>query len=111
MANIILPATIPKISFIPIVSKINLDVTNNFPNLVPEMNLQMTPVLYILVYLIGCVIGYIMFRADFKKSVGVWTVGDRFAGIVLSILSWITVIVGILIIWEDSFDTNKPAKW
>lgn len=47
----------------------------------------------IIIYLVGCVLAYVMYKRDMVKANGEWTKGDRTYGILLSLFSWICVIV------------------
>ena len=62
----------------------------------------------IIIYLIGCVCSYLMLRAVFKQ-VNEFTIADRYFVIVVSIMSWLTLIVAITMYTPKNSD--KPAKW
>lgn len=75
----------------------------------------------ITIYLIGCVVAYVVFKKwttiEYKK----WTIGDRKFALFISIASWFTVVgillhflIGIAIdLLTSLFKNNndKPAKW
>lgn len=69
-------------------------------------------ILIILAYLIGCVLGYLVYKRTLKYY-GTYTIKDRKRAIALSIFSWITVFTGISIIFWDwlSEENDTPAKW
>ena len=78
----------------------------------------MNILLIILIYLVGCILTYLLFRYDWKKTFNNrWTIGDRRFALTISIGSWIGVVVGLSIIIPKfimrnyKVDSNKPAKW
>lgn len=64
----------------------------------------------LLIHLIGIPVSYLICRRDFKKSVGIWTVGDRCLTLfVVIVTSWISAFAFVLATFIT--DKNKPASW
>ena len=73
--------------------------------------------LIVILYVIGYVFGY----SIFKKSVGSdsydWTLSDRLWGLVAASLSWLAVLIGFIVLFlqkhENKIDRffNKKASW
>jgi hypothetical protein len=69
-------------------------------------------ILYVLLYITGCVLGYVAFKRDTVKKFGKWTKGDRRNGLFLSLLSWATVLTAVIIHGLDPKEgDDKPATW
>lgn len=65
----------------------------------------------LIVYLVGVIISYLLFRYDFRKTFNNWTIGDRNLIIFLSVIgSWAAVIAGIASLLSN-ISNKKPAKW
>ena len=70
--------------------------------------------LLIIIYLLGYLASYILFRFLVKKFDGEdeWTIGMRTAGLVISSISVLTLIIIIaLLAVSPLLDIDKPAKW
>ncbi len=68
--------------------------------------------LIIILYLIGCVVSYILFKRLISDNGNDdWTIGDRTWGLMFSILSWVMVLISLVILIIISTDNKKPAKW
>jgi len=71
----------------------------------------------IILYLIGCILSYLLYRDDWTYTFNEWTVGDRRRAIAVSIFSWLTVIIGLSYYVDNHCkfnfrkDNNKPSKW
>lgn len=72
-------------------------------------------ILYAIVYLTGCVVGYLSWREFIKSVTGEWLTWNRNAGLFMAVFSWVVVlpsIVGYLLIkLMDMPNSDKPAKW
>lgn len=65
----------------------------------------------LVIWAIGAVCGYVAFKKWITHN-GKWTVGLRNAGLLLSLLSWFTLLATIAsVFFAWCFDNNKPAKW
>lgn len=63
----------------------------------------------IAIYVLGSILGYLLFRRDMRRQFNEWTISDRNMAFMLSLLSWITVFVGVIFYLGEG--NNKPAKW
>lgn len=73
----------------------------------------MNIVYYVLIYLVGYVLSYLFIRHDFKRDNLPWTLGQRVFALILSCLSWVIVLAGVLIVYPIGWciRSNKPVKW
>lgn len=69
--------------------------------------------LTLLIYLIGSLLFYILFRKEVKAKFGEWLIHDRAVALFLSIFSWIGIIMFLLIKSFVIFieNSDKDAKW
>jgi hypothetical protein len=67
-------------------------------------------VLWIIVYLVGVVLGYISFKKWMIGGGCAWSVANRWMGLFLSLFSWVTVFAGVILIYLETC-ADKPAKW
>lgn len=69
----------------------------------------------IIIYLVGCAIAYFALRKSFVGAGVEWTLGDRIICLALSVLSWVAVGAGLIIILIGAiYNTprfNKKSKW
>lgn len=66
----------------------------------------------LLIYIVGCVLGYFVFKYKSKKESGEWLRGDRKIGLFFSIFSWFTVAASLIeLAIRQSENDDKPAKW
>ena len=64
----------------------------------------------IIIYLIGCVLNYILLRKYIKMDDFIYTISDRFMNLLQSLMSWAGVIASLLCLF-CTYENNKPAKW
>lgn len=67
----------------------------------------------IIIYLIGYFITFKLWKLSFK-SIDCWEWGDVIFGLFVSLFSWITVIVGLLVnLMQGKFGKikSKPPTW
>jgi hypothetical protein len=69
--------------------------------------------IYIIVYLIGCILSYLLSKYITKKQYSLWTIGDRNSAIMISLFSYIAFFVILSIDGEIifNFKDETPAKW
>ena len=72
--------------------------------------------MFLIVYIVGCVVSYLLYREIQRSDGAVWTVRERLVGLWLSCFSWLlpaVTIIGVaaLIIYEELKDLDRPAKW
>lgn len=61
------------------------------------------------IYLLGCILAYILQKKDWTDDGYPWTKGNRVEALGGSILlSWLMVIIFLL---KNASKNNKPAKW
>lgn len=67
----------------------------------------------IVIYLLGCVVSYLLLKKDFNKEFGKddWTVSDRGFAISISLLSWVGALAAIIHMAMNSSSFDKKAKW
>lgn len=74
----------------------------------------MNTVYYVLIYLVGYVLSYLLIRKDFKNCNITWTQGCRLFALFCSLFSWFTILAGILIVYPISYairNLDKKVKW
>jgi len=64
----------------------------------------------IAVYLVGYVVSYLLFRWCVRRNFQTWTKGDRAHVLILSALSWITVLF-VLIFERVQPHKDDDASW
>lgn len=62
----------------------------------------------LILYIIGAIISYYLFRFDMKK-IDAWDYQAFTISIIISLLSWLGVIVGIIALLDNI--KTKPPKW
>lgn len=68
--------------------------------------------LYLIIYLIGCIISYPLFKYIVLQGSELrWTRGDRAMALISSLLSWLSVVASLASLLASSTDSDKPAKW
>ena len=76
-------------------------------------------IIIILIYLLGCVCSYKLFKYQLTKDFPYkeWSVKDRNVGILFASLSWLSFIsIGIFVALDEIYDRNKQdldksASW
>jgi len=72
----------------------------------------MNYLLIFIVWAIGVVLGYFIFKKNFTRQKIKWTSDLRMHGILIGLFgSWFCVVTGVLMIIFDSLDKNKEVKW
>lgn len=67
--------------------------------------------LVVLIYLVGCVVSYIILKKNEIRVTGTWTVRKRIQGMILSMFSYVMWLIMLIIYIEENVDFDKPAKW
>lgn len=62
----------------------------------------------VFIYLVGCVLSFLMYRRDYLRDTGTWTVGERCFGLLYGGFSWVGVAA---LLFENASRSDKPAKW
>ncbi len=89
----------------------------------------MTALIIIAIYLVGCVVAYLIFKYTENQTKGSWElvkpteyyVRDRVSNLKSAIFSWLVLAVWVIVIivelipkptpgWWQNY-LNKPAKW
>lgn len=75
-----------------------------------------TKFMWVVIYFIGAVLSYVLYRYDIKKTFGSFTVADRTLSLVCSLFSWILVILALAMIFRRflgnlDIDWDKESKW
>lgn len=65
------------------------------------------------IYLIGCIVAYILCKIDWKQDIGYYTKTHRLLNLTLSLLSWITALAVLVFIFVRYFKLkgDEEAKW
>lgn len=67
--------------------------------------------IYILIHLIGSILGYFLRRAQLRRMFGTYTTTDRKVNIIAHLLfSWIGLFATLIVYFLEEND-DKPAKW
>lgn len=64
----------------------------------------------VILYLAGCFVSYVLDRWAVKRLFGNWAKSDRVNAIAYSVLSWASVLAGLITISIMQKNDN-PAKW
>lgn len=67
-----------------------------------------------LIYVIGYILAYILFKKEWVDSFDEWLVEDRRFALFISLASWVTAMIAIVILLCKYFNKksgSKPAKW
>ena len=67
-------------------------------------------ILTAVIYLIGCVLAYIMGKKCFVADGIVWTRGNRKNMLILSLFSWLAFTLAVIAIIKNKIDDDTPAK-
>ena len=63
-------------------------------------------IIYILVYLVGCVCAYRAARKDYRHTFNRWTKGDRAVALGISMFSWLAWLAT-----AATANGDRPASW
>jgi hypothetical protein len=70
---------------------------------------------WFIVWFVGGVIAYLLFKKATKRMFDKWTFGDMVNTIFMALFSWVCVLAIFFMCFEDiTYDCNfwnKPAKW
>jgi hypothetical protein len=69
--------------------------------------------IYVIIYILGMPVAYLLFRADWISKHQTWTVRDRKTGLLVSLISWYMLAPFLLFKLMEIGKKNdsKPAKW
>lgn len=65
----------------------------------------------LIIWLIGYIFSYFLWRYGARKYDGIYTKGDRTKSLFTSVFSWIKVLLVIIMIIIASSDDKEEAKW
>lgn len=84
----------------------------NYTLLIPFKQLNiMEIILYIILYLLPGVIGYILTRKAYLKRFNRWTVDDRNCHLFGILCSFAFLLFGVFVFTEASSTEDKQSKW
>jgi len=65
----------------------------------------------LIIYILGYIISYLIGRFIYRIRMPPYTISDRIWLLIISLFSWVAVIVNIVILANFTIDTEKEAKW